>query len=111
MKYLANDKELVQLLIKDKRASGISVPISFLHTMLNPIIETEPEQFTACPFLLVHPSDDKWTGISLSRLFYDKLACDKELQILEGAGHFPFEEMGLVQLEKYCLKFIEKVIV
>ena len=35
MKALANNKGLVELLIKDKRASGISVPISFLHTIVN----------------------------------------------------------------------------
>jgi len=109
MKTLANNKGLVKLLVKDKRASGISVPISFLHTMLNPNIKIEPEQFVTCPFLLVHPSEDKWTDISLSCLFYDRLACDKELKMLEGAGHFPIEEKGLTQLEEYCLKFLEEI--
>ena len=110
MKALANNKDLVKLLIKDKRASGISVPLSFLHGMLNPNIKTEPEQFSTIPFLLVHPGDDKWTDISLSRIFFDRLGCDKELRILEGAGHFPIEEKGLAQLEKYCLDFLEKII-
>jgi len=35
MKLLSNNRDLVRLLIKDKRASGISVPIAFVHTMLN----------------------------------------------------------------------------
>ena len=108
MRALANNAELVKLLIKDKRASGISVPISFLYTMLNPRIKIEPEQFEICPFLLVHPADDKWTDISLSQIFYDRLGCDKELHLLEGAGHFPVEEKGLLQLEGYCIKFINK---
>ena len=109
MKTLTNNKSLVKLLIKDKRASGISVPITFLHTLLNPNIKIEPEKFTMCPFLLVHPSEDRWTDISLSRLFYDKLSCDKELYMLKGAGHFPVEEKGLTLLEEYCLKFLEKI--
>jgi alpha-beta hydrolase superfamily lysophospholipase len=108
MKSLANNEELVKLLTSDKRASGISVPISFLHTMLNPKIKIEPEQFKKCPFLLVHPERDTWTDISLSRLFYDKLACDKEIVMLKGAGHFPIEEQGLLQLEESCLRFLEQ---
>ena len=109
MKSLANNEELVKLLIEDKRASGISVPISFLHTMLNPKIKIEPEQFKNPPFLLVHPEDDTWTDISLSRLFFDRLACDKEIVMLKGAGHFPIEEQGLLQLEESCLRFLEQV--
>jgi len=30
---------------------GMQVHISFLHTMVNPYIKIEPEQFVACPFL------------------------------------------------------------
>jgi len=111
MKSLANNEELVKLLIQDKRASGISVPISFLHTMLNPKIKIEPEQFKKCPFLLVHPEKDTWTDVSLSRLFYDRLACDKEIVMLKGAGHFPIEEQGLLQLEESCLRLIGKLCV
>ena len=107
MKALANNAALVKLLLQDKRAAGISVPISCLHTMLHPTIQTEPEHFQTCPLLLVHPAADKWTDVSLSRLFYDKLACEKELRLLDGAGHFPIEEQGLAQLEGYCLRFLE----
>ena len=109
MKALANNEKLVKLLIQDKRASGISVPISFLHTMLNPDVKVEPEQFKVCPFLLVHPAIDKWTDVSLSRLFYDRLACGKELVMLDGSGHFPIEEQGLLQLEGSCLRFLDSV--
>jgi alpha-beta hydrolase superfamily lysophospholipase len=108
MKAITNNKQLSTLLMRDKRSSGTSVPISFLYTMLNPNIEIEPEDFQLCPFLLVHPQVDKWTDISLSKRFFNRLACKKELCILEGAGHFPVEEKGLKQLEDYCVSFINK---
>ena len=108
MKAIANNKQLALLLMKDKKSSGAWVPLAFIHSMLHPIIKTEPENFTACPFLLVHPGDDRWTDIKLSRLFYDELACEKELHILEGAGHFPIEETGLRQLVKVCVDFLVK---
>lgn len=107
MKAIANNKELVTLLMKDKKSSGVWVPAAFIHSMIHPVIKTEPEQFRSCPFLLVHPGSDKWTDVSLSRIFFDRLGCRKEIYILDGAGHFPVEEEGLAQLEKYCLHFLE----
>lgn len=108
MKAITNNPELAELMMKDKKSSGVSVPLAFVHSMLHPSIKIEPEDFTACPFLLVHPGDDRWTDISLSQLFYDRLACEKELHILEGAGHFPIEEQGLKQMEKVCVAFLSK---
>lgn len=91
MKAIANHKELVEILIKDEKSSGVRVPVNFIYTMLNPQIKTEPEQFTQCPVLLAHPGDDRWTGIELSNLFYNRLACEKRTVILEGAGHSPID--------------------
>ena len=108
MKNIANNQDLAKFLMRDGKSSGVSVPLSFLHSLINPVIKVEPEYFNSCPFLLVHPGDDKWTNISLSRIFYDRLACEKELRILEGGGHFPVEEKALVQLEEYCVNFLEK---
>lgn len=108
MKAIANNKQLAELLMKDKKSSGARVPLAFIQSMLHPVIKIEPEDFTTCPFLLVHPGDDRWTDIKLSLLFYDRLACEKELHILEGAGHFPIEETGLNQLEKACINFLSK---
>ncbi len=110
MKAIANNADLAKLLMSDKKSSGASVPVAFVHTMLNADIKIEPEQFAACSLLLVHPGDDKWTDIALSRLFYDRLGCEKKLCVLEGAGHFPIEERGLMQLEECCLQFIRKSI-
>ena len=57
----------------------------------------------------MHPDDDRWTDIALSRIFFDRLGGDKELKMLSGAGHFPIEEKGLTQLEEHCLQFLEKL--
>lgn len=106
MKAIANNKDLVDLLIRDKKCSGVMVPVSFIYTMMTPKINIEPENFNLTPLLLVHPENDNWTDVSLSRSFYDRLACAKELKILDGAGHFPIEEHGLKQMTKYCLEFL-----
>lgn len=108
MKAISNNDRLVELLIQDKKSSGARVPIAFLYSMLNPIIKIEPEHFNNCPVLLVHPGEDRWTNIRLSKLFYDRLACEKQTVILEGAGHFPIERLGLKQLEIACTEFIKQ---
>lgn len=108
MKAIVNDEELAKTLMRDKRSSGAEVPLSFLYSMLNPKIKVEPRDFTACPILLVHPEKDKWTDVHLSQLFFDKLNCKKSLKILDGAGHFPIEQTGLKQLERFCTDFIKE---
>lgn len=105
-----NNDQLTNILMKDTRSSGANVPLSFLHSMINLSIKIEPEEFIQCPFLLAHPEKDNWTDIKLSRLFFDRLACKKELVILEKAGHFPIEELGLLQLDHNCIAFIEKIL-
>ena len=70
-------------------------------------IQIEPEDFRI-PLILLHPQDDRWTDLSLSRMFYDKLLCEKELHLLNGAGHFPIEEEGLNALIQNSVAFIEK---
>ena len=108
MSDISNNPALTSLLMKDQKSSGAKVPLSFLHGMLHPEIEVEPEHFLQPPFLLVHPEHDRWTDVSLSRLFFDRLACDKQLHMLPGAGHFPLEPSGLQVLEHECLTFLEK---
>ncbi len=107
MKAIVNNKELAKLLMGDKKSSGAKITLDFLYTMLNPNIMIEPSDFKT-PFLLLHPENDLWTPISLSRLFYDKLKGEKELHLLEGAGHFPIEEQGLKTLVEKSLAFLEK---
>ncbi|MGM0431306.1 MAG: alpha/beta hydrolase, partial [Spirochaetota bacterium] len=61
-----------------------------------------------CPVLMLHPEDDRWTPVEISRLFFDRLRVEKSLILLEGAGHFPIETPGLRQLEVETLSFVEK---
>ena len=107
MRRIVNDKELMKILMKDKVGSGSSVSIYFLVSMINIIPLIEPEDFSICPVLLVHPEDDKWTPVEISKLFFDKIKAPKRLQMLENAGHFPIESPGVQQLEIELLSFIE----
>lgn len=108
MKAIVNSPQLAALLMKDRRSSGARVPLAFLYSMLRPVISIEPEVFSSCPVLLVHPGDDRWTDVSLSNLFFERLGCEKKTVILDGAGHFPIEYRGLKKLEASCLAFIEQ---
>ncbi len=108
MKNIANDRSLVQTLLRDRRSSGARVPISFVYSMLNMPMPVEPEQFTACPMLLVHPGDDRWTAPQASRVFFDRLACDKEFVLINGGGHFPVEPEPLQELAACCVTFLNR---
>ena len=55
------------------------------------------------------PENDRWTDASLSRIFYDRLNCSKDMKLLEGGGHFPIEKEGLMHLEQYCVEFWKNV--
>lgn len=90
-----------------QKSSGAKISLAFLFTMLQPRIGTEPADFLI-PFILLHPEMDRWTDVSLSRIFYDKLGGEKELHMLNGAGHFPIEEEGLNALVRNSIQFIEK---
>ncbi len=46
-----------------------------------------------------HPGLAPWTPLELSRSFYERIAGEKELVVLEGSGHFPYKEPGLSQME------------
>lgn len=106
MADISNNPNVTKLLMRDKKSSGASVSLAFLHGMLHLKIDVEPEHFSRAPFLLIHPEEDHWTDVSLSRLFFDRLACGKKLTMLPGAGHFPLEPEGLALMEKECLDFL-----
>ncbi|MCC0647738.1 alpha/beta fold hydrolase [Clostridioides sp. ZZV15-6598] len=108
MKKIVNNKNLAKILIKDKKSSGSRVTISFLYGMLSPSVSIEPENFNDCPVLLVHPENDCWTDVSLSKLFFDRLTDNKKITMLEGAGHFPIEENGLNKMSSSCIIFLEQ---
>lgn len=109
MKAIVNNQTLAKILIADKRSSGAWVSLKFIYGMLNPFITIEPEYFNNCPILLVHPQNDHWTDISISKLFFDRINTKKKLVMIQEAGHFPIEEVGLNQIQKECKRFLDSL--
>ena len=105
---IVNNPDLLEILLQDKTSSGVRVPIRFLYSIINAKPDLEPENFQHCPVALFHPEKDKWTPVEVSKIFFNRIKGDKELKILENAGHFPLETPGILQLEKYTEDFIEK---
>jgi len=106
MRKIVNHRELLKIMLRDSAGSGSSVSIKFLLSMMNMVPLTEPEDFAVCPVLMAHPGNDEWTPVDISRLFFDRLTNRKELVILDDAGHFPFSQPGIGQLEEACITFI-----
>lgn len=88
---IANDPELARTCATDPLGAGVSVPLGFLRSWLGHDPGYEPATFRACPVVLAHPGDDRWTPIEVSRSFLEEMSVPTELVILEGCGHFPVE--------------------
>jgi alpha-beta hydrolase superfamily lysophospholipase len=110
MDLIANDPGFVAALKADPHAAGGSVPLRFIRTMLAAVPAVEPEAFDRVPVLLVHPAEDRWTDVAISRPFFDRIAGEKTLVMLEGAGHAPVEEPGATQLEDAMLAFLGRIV-
>jgi alpha-beta hydrolase superfamily lysophospholipase len=108
MNGLVNNKNVLKVLLKDKRGPGSNVDINFLLSMMNYNPEVEPENFNDIPVLMVHPGNDLWTPVKVSDLFFNKIASEKKRIILDNAGHFPIEEPGLTQMESAIKGFIKQ---
>lgn len=109
MDALVNNKEILNVLLKDKHGAGSSISIDFLLSMMKNIPLIEPNQFKKVPVLMIHPGNDLWTPVKLSEIFFNKIASNKRKVILENAGHFPIEEPGLTQMEKQIDHFIKEL--
>mgnify|MGYP001047538858 CR=1 FL=1 len=105
---LVNDEAILKLLITDKHSAGASVPLELIASIAEATPAIEPEAFTLCPALLVHPGVDRWTPVEVSRLFFDRLNCPKRIVMLENAGHFPVEQPGLSQMEEAVMEFLKE---
>lgn len=106
MRAVANNPELAEVIATDPRAGGSAMPAGFLRTFVVSEPLAPPEAFDVCPVLLVHPADDRWTDVSLSRPFFDRLTVPKRLVMLGNAGHFPIEEPGINELRTELLNFL-----
>jgi len=108
MLAIANSAALSRAIATDPLAGGTWMPGRFLRTFLESMPLVPPEAFDACPVLLTHPAEDRWTDVSLSRPFFERLRVPKRLVMLENAGHFPVEEPGVGQLRQALLDFLSE---
>jgi alpha-beta hydrolase superfamily lysophospholipase len=106
---MANNEEFVKKLERDKVGSGGKVYIKFLRTLFQAKPELEPELYKGPPLLFVQPDKDHILPWWVSEPFYNRLACPKQVVILEGCGHIPMEEPGITQLEEAALEFLKGI--
>lgn len=106
MDRISNDPDLADLCSRDPLGGGSWVPARFLRTLMTTAPDIEPEDFRVCPVLLTHPGVDRMTDIALSRRFFDRLAAEKRMVVLEGASHMPTEQPGLAQMEDAVVDFV-----
>ena len=106
---MANDETFVKKLKNDKVGSGSWVYLKFLRTLFEAKPTIEPEDFNNCPLFFFQPEKDYIIPWEISKPFYDRLACEKEMIYLENCGHIPMEEPGVFQLKDRALGFIQKI--
>jgi hypothetical protein len=54
--------------------------------------------------------DDRWTSLSASRRFLDRLPVDVETELIKDAGHLPVSEGALRQLADGVADFVENTV-
>lgn len=106
MNLITNDPDFSRVFETDPYAGGGRVKFRWLRTASEFSPKTEPQLFRVCPVLLLHPANDPWTPFEISRPFFDAIAGPKKAVLLDGAGHFPYEEPGLGILKKEIRKLL-----
>ena len=109
MEWMTNDPAFSRLFIEDPLVGGARINLDFYRSMSTYDPPIAPEAFDVCPVLLAHPAEDRWTPLAVSQPFFDRLAGDKELVMLEGCGHLPYEEPGVSQLRSAVEAFLRRV--
>lgn len=100
MRHVSNAPGLVREVIKDRRGGGGRVPLGWIRSYMESTPLMEPEDFTNAPVLLLHPADDRWTPLEISRPFFERIGAQKSWRLLENCGHFPVEEPGFEQMTR-----------
>jgi alpha-beta hydrolase superfamily lysophospholipase len=103
---MSGTPELSRACARDKQGGGTRAPLAFLLDWLASPPAVKPEQFDACPVLLVHPAQDAWTPLALSVRFAERIAAPTRTVLLDNAGHFPVEQPGLDQLRAEVTAFL-----
>jgi alpha-beta hydrolase superfamily lysophospholipase len=86
---MTTDTAVVRLLREDPLIGGRAVRIGLLRSFLEMRLAVPPSAFDRVPLLLVHPGDDRWTPLALSRPTFDRVCAPKRLLVLDGAPHLP----------------------
>ena len=89
---MTNDSAFSRIFIEDPLVGGAHINLNFYRTLMTYDPPIAPEAFDLCPLLLAHPAEDNWTPLAVSKPFFDRLACDKELVMLENCGHWTQQE-------------------
>lgn len=106
---MANDQSFVKLLKNDKVGSGSWVYLKFFRTLFEAKADIEPEDFTQCPLLFFQPEKDYIIPWEISKPYYDRLACEKNVVFLKNCGHIPLEQPGIEQLREAAVGFINEI--
>lgn len=106
MDRITNDPGFSSIFSNDELAGGSRVELRFIRTYMDYHPELEPENFSHCSVLYLHPEKDTWTTLETSKSFYDRLKCPKRFVILENCGHAPYEEPGLTDMKSEILNYI-----
>lgn len=108
MDWITNDPEFSRVFLDDPLVGRACINLEFYRSMVLYDPPITPEAFDLCPLLLAHPAGDKWTPIAVSQPFFERLACEKELVMLEGCGHFPYEAPGVFQFREAIRQFLDR---
>ena len=109
MKWITNDPEFSRIFLEDPLVGEARINLEFYRSLMVYEPPIAPEDVGLCPVLLAHPADDRWTPLAVSQPFFDRLSCEKELVMLEGCGHFSYEEPGVTQLREAVGQFLSRV--
>jgi pimeloyl-ACP methyl ester carboxylesterase len=109
MRALCNDKQAMEVILKDKTSAANWATMRFLDSYGNFAPAIEPEDFDVCPILLTQPDKDTWTPLHLSMLVLEKIKKVKvDIVMLENGGHYPVEEPALTQMREAIIAFTRR---
>ena len=109
MTGIANERGLARSIARDRLAGGTWMPGRWVRGYLEAAPLVAPDEFDACPVVLAHPGEDRWTAMELSASYLRRITrVPTRLVVLEGAGHFPVEEPGHTELNRLLVDSLNR---
>lgn len=107
MSALANGRDVMRVLMRDRTAAANRVSLTFVDSLSNYRPAIRPDQFTTCPILLTQPAEDRWSPPWMGEGFLTKVTgVSVTVTRLDNAGHLPFEDPGLRQMIEAIDSFV-----